>query len=265
MSKIVVDFENKRQIVTKGEAWVYTDSLNLAEVLGIEHKEINKKIRKVLKDYGLEDGKEVGGWNALTYQTLENNTVKKKVVKHTDFTYAIESYKDLQGKDRPYYRLSKDLLVLIIFSFSRLEKAKELQIAYIAEFNRKEKELEYYRARYMGIDVRNSLTDNVKEYLDNPQWYDYVNFTNLVYKSLYGYTAKEIRDIHSLKKNQNIREMLSEKCLKEVDKLEKEIATFLSYKMDYETISNMLDIKFKDKPKQKIEIVIKKNLDLLDE
>ncbi|WP_231181657.1 Rha family transcriptional regulator [Clostridium botulinum] len=48
---LMITFNNERKSVLSGESWVYTDSLNLAEVLNTEHKEVLKRIRKVLKDY----------------------------------------------------------------------------------------------------------------------------------------------------------------------------------------------------------------------
>ena len=74
------------------------------------------------------------------------------IYKHTDFSYSVSYYEDKKGELRPYYKLSKDLLVLVIFSFRRLEKAQEIQKAYIAQFNAMEKELHWWRARYLGID-----------------------------------------------------------------------------------------------------------------
>lgn len=257
MDKMIVTFDDKREVIENGEAWVYTDSLNIADVLEQDHAEVLKRIRKVLRDYGLQDDtNEDKVLKPLTSQSESQPNVDISVQKHTDFSYIISSYKNLQNKDHPYYKLSKDLLVLVMFSFSRLEKAKEFQLKYIAEFNRKEQELQWHRARYMGIDVRNSLTDNVKLYLDSPKWYDYMNFTNLVYESLYGYSAKDIRDSFKLPKKCNVREMLSEKCLEEVKMLESELATFLSYGIKYDAISKMTEKKYGSDKKQILELKI---------
>ena len=234
---IVVGFDEKREIIENGDSWVYADSLNIGEVLSQEHSEVLKGIRKVLKEYGLDVDDDVRGLKNLASESQSNTSVNEFVDKHTDFTYSICQYKDVQGKDRPYYKLSKDLLVLVMFSFSRLEKAKEFQLKYIAEFNRKEKELQWYRARYMGIDIRNSLTDRIRDLMDNPQWYDYANFTNLVYRSLYGVEAKEIRNTYGLDKKCNIRDLLTEECIKQVEERELEIGVLLSYGETYEQIS----------------------------
>lgn len=256
-SELGVTFEDGRDIVESGEAWVYTDSLRLAETLDVEHHEVLRRIRKVLKDYELEVNDEDYGLKTESSEGVDNTSLQELIFRHTDFTYAISSYKNSQNKDQPYYKLSKDLLVLAIFSFSRLDKAKELQKAYIAEFNRKEKELQWFRARYNGIDVRNSLTDNVRDFLPDAKWYDYMNFTNLVYEAIFGLTAKDIREMYGLDKKQNVRELLSEDCIKDVEALENEMAVFLSYGMNYDQISAMIKKKFEGKEHKNIEILMK--------
>lgn len=251
---IRVLFNEDRQTIENGESWTYTDSLNISKVLDQKHGEVLKRIRKVLKDYGLEDEDSTKVLKTLVTQDKSASQSQEFVNRHTDFTYAISNYKDAKGESRPYYKLSKDLLVLVMFSFSRLEKAKQFQLGYIAEFNRKEKELQWHRARYMGIDTRNSLTDNVKEYLEDAKWWDYANFTNLVYISLYGMDCKEIINRFGLvkkgKKKPNVRAFLSEEALEQVKKMEAEISTFLIHGMDYEAISNMFNKTYEGKAQE---------------
>ena len=241
-NNIIIQFDNDRNKITQGESWTFTDSLNLAEVLNWQHYEVLRRIRSILKDYNLENEEhELKSESSIATENAEF------IKRHTDFTYSIAYYKNSQNKLQPYYKMSKDLLVLVIFSFRKLENAQELQKAYIAEFNRMQKELEWWRARYLGIDVRNSLTDAVKEYIQNADWKDYMLFTDLVYKTLYGKTAKEIREDNGLKSKTNIRPLLIDSCLESVKKLEQEVMMFLSYGMDYHTIKGMLKNKHKGK------------------
>lgn len=239
---IIIAFNSEREIVTKGESWTHTDSLNLAEVLNWEHKEVLKRIRQILDDYGIGN---------IENSTRELNSPvdlsQEFINKHTDFTYSLCYYKDKKGEFRPYYKMSKDLLILVIFSFRRLENAQQLQKLYIAQFNKMEKELQWYRARYLGIDVRNSLTDAIKDFVIGADYRDYIAFTDLVYITLFGERATQIRVMFGLKPKTNIRPMLTNECLESVKKLEQEIMQFLSYGMDYDTINDMVTRKYRGK------------------
>ncbi|WP_231160402.1 Rha family transcriptional regulator [Clostridium botulinum] len=88
---LVITFNNERKSVLSGESWVYTDSLNLAEVLQTEHKEVLKRIRKVLKDYKIEDS---------------NN-------------YKISYYRNSQNKCQPLYKMSQQFTKIVLCTFRK--------------------------------------------------------------------------------------------------------------------------------------------------
>ena len=50
---MLVTYNSDRQAILNEESWVYTDSLNVAKTINKEHKEVNKKVRQVLEEYGL--------------------------------------------------------------------------------------------------------------------------------------------------------------------------------------------------------------------
>lgn len=255
MGNVVIKFNEQREVILSGESWTYTDSLNLAEVLDWEHKEVLKRIRQILQDYNLEKEE-----RELNYQSSELTEATEFINKHTDFTYSLCHYRNSQNKLQPYYKMSKDLLVLVVFSFRKLENAQELQKLYIAQFNKMEKELQWWRARYLGIDVRNSLTDAVKDYVQNADYRDYIAFTDLVYLTLYGKRAIQIRSMFDLKPKTNIRPLLTDSCLESVKKLEQEIMQFLSYGMNFEIIEKMVNKKYNGS-KSKVELKIMLNED----
>ena len=250
-NNIIVTYNSDRGTILKGDSWVYTDSLNLAEVLDYRHDRILERVRQILKEYDIKDSQ-------LKSESSEIDEATEFVNKHTDFTYSISYYKNSQNKLQPYYKLSKDLLVLVIFSFRRLPNAQTLQKAYIAQFNAMEKELNWYKARYLGVDVRNDLTEAIQEYIETPKFYHYKNFTDLIYKTLFGMSAAKIRDGYGLKENVNIRKHLYENDLDKVKKLEEEVVTLLSYGFDYKKIKGLLEARFKD-GKNDLVLKFKKN------
>ncbi|WP_220456037.1 Rha family transcriptional regulator [Priestia aryabhattai] len=245
MEGIKVIFNNDKNKVLKGESWVYTDTLNIAEVLNYDHSEVMKRIRKILTDYKIEDSE-------LKSESSNVSTNTEYIKRHTDFTYSLAFYKNSQNKLQPFYRLSKDLLIILIFSFRKLEKAQELQLAYIAKFNEMEKELHWWKARYLGIDVRNNLTDSIKQYLDSPDYRAYSNFTDLVYRSLFNKNTKNIRKENGLKERANVREFLDSDSLDLVKSLENEIGVLLSYGLKYRSIKEMIQSKYINKHEVKL-------------
>lgn len=133
------------------------------------------------------------------------------------------------------------------------EKAKEFQKLYIAKFNQAEKELQWYRSRYLGIVTRTNLTDAIKDCYkhDYTGFNIYVDFTDLVYTTLYGLRASQIRQMNSDKfeyKNNrligNVRPWLKDDDIKLVDDLEKEICVLIKYDMTYEQIRSMLQKRY---------------------
>nr|MDH3075692.1 Rha family transcriptional regulator [Bacillus velezensis] len=229
MAGIEIKFDTSKENIIKGNSWVYTNSLNLANVLDYSHKEILKKIKKILKEYGIEDGKlkSLSSADPVLREFIQGNII---------FNFEIDYYKNKQNKNQPFYKLSRDLAILVIFSYRKAVNAKQLQLLYMAEFNRMEKELNWLRARYLGIDVRNKLTDSIKEFIESPSTSDYVKFTDLIYITLFGKKAYEIRKSFKLKARTNIRPFLDKDCLMVVRNLEHEIGVLLSYGLGFDEI-----------------------------
>lgn len=241
---MLVTYNSDRQAILNEESWVYTDSLNIAKTIEVDNSKVNLKIRDVLKEYKLEDNPVLAP-SSETEEFIHNNT---------DFTYSICYYTNSQNKLQPYYKLSKDLVTLVMFRF-KTERAKEFQKLYIAKFNAMEKELDWYRCRYLGIVTRTSLTDAIKDQYEH-EWDRkssiYADFTDLEYTTLYGLRASQIRQMNSDKFEKkkgklvgNVRPWLKDDDVKLVDDLEKEICVLIKYNMTYEQIKDMLQKRYK--------------------
>lgn len=240
---MLVTYNHERQAILNEESWVYTDSLNIAKTMKVDNTEVNRKIKQVLTEYELE----VSGETPCT-------EIDEFIFNNTDFTYSICYYKDVQNKLRPYYKLSKDLIVPLMFKFKG-EEARKFQKLYIAKFNAMEKELDWYRCRYLGIVTRTSLTDAIKDQYEH-EWDRkssiYADFTDLVYTTLYGLRASQIRQMNSDKFEKkkgkligNVRPWLKDDDVKLVDDLEKEMCVLIKYEMTYEQIKDMLHKRYK--------------------
>lgn len=242
---MVITYNPERQAILNEESWVYTDSLNVAKTINKEHKEVNKKVRQVLEEYSLQSTREETPPVTETEEFIYNNT---------DFTYSLAYRKDAKGELRPYYKMSKDFITLLMFKFKG-EEARTFQKLYIAKFNAMEKELDWYRCRYLGIVTRTSLTDAIKDQYEH-EWDRrssiYADFTDLEYITLYGLRASQIRQMNSdkfEKKNGkligNVRPWLKDDDVKLVDDIEKEICVLIKYNMTYEQIKDMLSKRYK--------------------
>lgn len=112
---------------------------------------------------------------------------------------------------------------------------------YFIEAEKRYRELKIIRARSKA--ERRLFTDILKEVLpESPHknW-RYKQFTDLVYKHVTGYTAKQLREIYDKPKDFNVRELLTPQQLREVAKYESIIQGLLQLGQDYDGVKAILD------------------------
>jgi Rha family phage regulatory protein len=140
------------------------------------------------------------------------------------------SYIDLKGESRKEYQLNRDQFMFVVMGFTG-SKANIMKTAFIKRFNFMEREL-LVRAetRYIGKQVRHSLTDSIKENLEdntNHKKHAYGNYTKLIYKKVLGSTVKKYKEKHRIKDTENVRNHLSIKQLDRIQSLETKIANYI--------------------------------------
>lgn len=87
------------------------------------------------------------------------------------------------------------------------------------------------------------FTDILKEILPetpHKKW-AYKYYTDLVYKHVTGYTAKQLRGMNDVPDDYNVRELLTPQQLKEVAKYESIIQGLLQLGQDYQGVKAILD------------------------
>lgn len=112
---------------------------------------------------------------------------------------------------------------------------------YFIEAEKRYRELKIIRARSKA--ERRLFTDILKEVLPdspNKQW-RYKQFTDLVYKHVTGYNAKQLREMYDKPKDFNVREILTPQQLKEVIRYESIIQGLLQLGQDYHGVKVILD------------------------
>ncbi|WP_147539499.1 antA/AntB antirepressor family protein [Anaerotruncus rubiinfantis] len=180
-------------------------------------------------------------WSALETKTEYSHWVKRR----------LEDVDALENRD--YITIAKkdgrqtltDYIVTIDIAkemamLERNEKGKMIR-RYFIEAEKRYRELKFVRVRSKA--ERRLFTDIIKELIPespNKRW-AYKQFTDLVYKHVTGYNAKQLRELHDKPNDFNVRELLTPQQLKEVIKYESIIQGLLNLGQDYHGVKAILD------------------------
>lgn len=163
--------------------------------------------------------------------------------------FALSSYKSLQNKTLPMYLITRDGFTLLVMGYTG-EKAIKFKEGYIRQFNAMEKALiGKMREREKGIAVRQALTNALKESNENDRMHGhaYSTYTNVIYKSIFGKNASQLREEYGIGKKDNLRDYFSEEELKAVQSAEMLVSSLINYGWGYDQIRDFI---MKNTPKQ---------------
>lgn len=96
--------------------------------------------------------------------------------------------------------------------------------------------------REKGIAVRQALTKAIEVSGENERMHNmaYTTYTDLVYRSLFGKSAKQFRDEFGISKTDNLRDLFSEEDLKKIQNAEMLISSLIGYGWGYYEIKDFL-------------------------
>lgn len=96
--------------------------------------------------------------------------------------------------------------------------------------------------RVKGIAVRNALTSAIKQSGENERMHNmaYPTYTDLVYRSLFGKSAKQFRDENGLTKKDNLRDLFSTEELQQIQNAEMLVSSLIGYGWGYYEIKDFL-------------------------
>lgn len=202
----------------RNEERLVTTSLKVAEVFDKEHRHILDAIRNL---------------------TTENSAAK--FFKET-------KYKN-RGKEYPMYEMDRDGFSLLVMGFTG-EKALQWKIKYIEAFNTMESELkriyterqQWQIERDKGVVIRHILTDTIKMKInDSPhKRFAYPNYTNLIYRTLFGKTSKELEQEYDVKPKEYLRDCFTGSDLEKVQSMEMLVSSLINCGWGYEQIKSFL-------------------------
>ena len=204
----------------KGEERLVVSSRQVAEDFERRHNDVVDSIKKIL---------------------VTKNIVAKHFYER-EFEY--------RGQKFTEYLMDEQGFSLLVMGFTG-EKALDWKIKYIDAFEKMRETLKrIYEERKLweierakGVLVRHILTDTIKNVLpESPhKIFAYPNYTNLIYKILFGKTAQELKAEFKIQKAESVRDFLTKDELAEVENLERLTAGLINLGWGYEQIKSFLN------------------------
>lgn len=205
------------------EEEILTNSLKVAEKFEKEHKDVLESIRKL--------------------------TAEKSAAKFFKET----TYRN-RGKEYPMYEMNRDGFSLLAMGFTG-EKALKWKLDYINAFNAMESELkriyterqQWQIERDKGVVIRHILTDTIKMKIsDSPhKRFAYPNYTNLIYRTLFGKTAKELEEEFGVKPKESLRDYFTGESLSQVQGMEMLVSSLINCGWGYKEIKEFIETESK--------------------
>ena len=160
----------------------------------------------------------------------------------TERNFALSSYKDSSGKSNRMYHITKDGFTILAMGYTG-EKAMKFKENYILQFNAMEKLLKgKFVERQKGITVRHIVTDAIKNSKENERMHGhaYSTYTNVIYKSLFGKDAKQLRNEFGILKSDNLRDCFTQEELQAIQSKEMLVCGLIDCGWGYEQIKEFL-------------------------
>lgn len=195
-----------------------TNSFIIAENAGITHKSLKNTIRKYeedLKEFGL-----------LTFKKAE-----------VDF-----------GRPETYFEFNEQQATLLFTYLRNTEQVREFKKRLVRAFYTMRDDLAKRKeTRDLAKIDRANLTKAICDSGEQERMHNrgIPNYTNLIYKSIFGVNKKKLIEDRRIKYNKdiNIREFLNEEEIEKVRLREGMVSQLLDFGYDYSQIKNILKVK----------------------
>jgi len=199
-------------MIGKVETSIVT-SLDIAETFGKEHKRVLQDIRE------LECSEDFGRHN-----------------------FVQSSYVNCQNKKQPMYYVTRDGFTLLAMGYTG-KKAMKFKEGYIRQFNAMEKLLiGKIKEREKGIAVRQAFTKAIQQSSENERMHGhaYSTYTDVIYKSIFGKNAKQLREDFGISRKENMRDCFSEEDLVKIQNAEMLVSALVGYGWGYNEIKEFI-------------------------
>lgn len=203
----------------------------------VELQKLNKKEVNVVSSLDIAETFEKRHSDVLrSIETLECSK------SFTERNFALSDYKDSTGKSNKMYYITRDGFTLLVMGYTG-EKAMRFKEAYIQQFNEMEKLLQSKLIeREKGIVVRQAFTKILKESGENDRLhgYAYSLYTDVIYKSIFGKSAKQLREEQGIEKKDSLRDCFPPEELVKIQNAEMLVGSLMAYGWGYDEIKDFV-------------------------
>lgn len=151
-------------------------------------------------------------------------------------------YVNSQNRKQPMFLVTRDGFTILAMGYTG-EKAMKFKEAYINQFNAMEELLKGKMVeREKGIAVRQSLTKAIQQSNENERMHGhaYSTYTDIVYKSVFGKSARQLREEYGVSKKDNLRDLFSTEELEKVQSVEMIVSGLVNCGWGYNEIKDFI-------------------------
>lgn len=217
-------------------------SRQIAEDFEKSHREVIYTIEGRTSDTERNSGTEIKNKGIIPMLIQGGNP-------HVEHYFITSEYVGENGRKYKEYLITRDGFSLLAMGFSG-EKALKWKLKYIEAFNAMEAELkriyterqQWQIERDKGVVIRHILTDTIKmKITDSPhKRFAYPNYTNLIYRTLFGKSAKELEQEYEVKSKENLRDFFTGEDLAKVQSMEMLASSLINCGWGYDQIKEFI-------------------------
>lgn len=216
-----------------------TTSRKVAEKFNKEHREVI---------YAIEGRTSEGALDIKDKNRGIISTLIESGNSHVENYFILSEY-ERRGKKYKEYLITRDGFTLLAMGFHGAE-AMKWKVEYIDAFNAMEAEIkriyterqQWQIERDKGVVIRHILTDTIKmKIADSPhKRFAYPNYTNLIYRTLFGNSAKELEQEYGVKPKEYLRDYFTGSDLEKVQSMEMLVSSLINCGWGYEQIKSFI-------------------------
>ena len=152
-------------------------------------------------------------------------------------------YMDSMNRKQKAYVMTRDGFTILVMGYTG-DLAMKFKEAYIRQFNAMESALLGKRIeREKGVAVRQALTKALQQSAENERMHGhaYCNYTNCIYKVLFGKNAAQLRDEFNIGKTDSLRDCFTSEQLRAVQSMECLVSGLVDCGWGYDQIKSFIE------------------------
>lgn len=152
-------------------------------------------------------------------------------------------YMDSMNRKQKAYVMTRDGFTILVMGYTG-DLAMKFKEAYIRQFNAMESALLGKRIeREKGVAVRQALTKALQQSAENERMHGhaYSNYTNCIYKVLFGKNAVQLRDEFNIGKTDSLRDCFTSEQLRAVQSMECLVSGLVDCGWGYDQIKSFIE------------------------